>query len=128
MTETAATKAKKLLPLNDGTAPIVCTIGDDEKADRIAIIERMRGAATSIERTNTGLLLRFPRTNAIRADLDRFAIDEKRCCQFWGFAVVDGTDDLALRWDGPDTAGELLDSIERVLRSDAPIESIEGLL
>ena len=128
MTETAATKAKKLLPLNDGTAPIVCTIGDDEKADRIAIIERMRGCATSIERTDVGLLLQFPRTDATRADLERFAIDEKRCCQFWGFAVVDGDDDLALRWDGPATAVGLLDTIAQVLRSEKPVSSIEGLL
>ena len=128
MTDTATAKAKQLLPLHDDTAPIVCTIGPDEKADRIAIVNRMRVAATSIERTGTGLLLQFPRTDAIRADLDRFAIDEKRCCQFWGFAVVDGAYDLALRWDGPATAGELLDAIERVLRSDEPVETIEGLL
>ena len=128
MTETATAKAKQLLPLHDNTAPIVCTIGPDEKADRIAIVNRMRASTASIERTETGLLLQFPRTDAIRADLDRFAIDEKRCCQFWGFAVVDGDDDLALRWDGPPTATELLDTIERVLRSDMPVETIEGLL
>lgn len=128
MNDTATAKAKQLLPLHDDTAPIVCTIGPDEKAERIAIINRMRASTTSIERTDTGLLLQFPRTDAIRADLDRFAVDEKRCCQFWGFAVVDGADDLALRWDGPATAGELLDRIERVLRSDEPVETIEGLL
>jgi len=128
MTDTARTKAKRLLPLFDDTAPIVCTIGDDEKADRIGIVERMRASASAIERTDTGLLLQFPRAEAIRADLDRFAIDEKRCCQFWGFAVLEGYDDLALRWDGPATAGELLDAIERVLRSDEAVTTIEGLL
>ena len=127
MTDAADTRAKRLLPLHDDAAPIVCTIGDDEKADRVAIIERMRETATSIERTETGLLLQFPRDDAIRADRDRFAVDERRCCQFWGFAVVDGADDLALRWDGPATAGQLLDTIERVLRSDAPV-TMEGLL
>ena len=38
------------------------------------------------------------------------------------------TDDLALRWDGPATAAKLLDTIERVLRSDESVSTIEGLL
>ena len=129
MTDTTPTaRAKKLLPLYDDAVPIVCTIGDDEKADRIAVVDRMRAAMTSLERTGTGLLLEFPRTTSIEADVRRFAVDEKRCCQFWGFAVVEGDDELVLRWDGPPTAGPLLDTLERVLRSDEAIESIEGLL
>ncbi len=126
--DTATAKAKRLLPLHDDSAPIVGTIGADEKADRLAILERMRATATSIERTDTGLVLEFRRTDAIRADLDRFADDEKRCCQFWGLAVVDGDADVALRWDGPATAAGLLDTIERVLRSHEPVTTIEGLL
>jgi hypothetical protein len=128
VTETAGTKAKRLLPLFDETAPIVCTIGDDEKAERVATIERFRAALLSIERTDTGLLLQLPRTDALRADLERFAVDEKRCCQFWGFAVVESENDLALRWDGPPSAGELLDAIERVLRGESAVSSIEALL
>ena len=128
MSERATVKAKRLLPLHDDSVPIVCTIGDDEKAERIAIIERLRAAATAVERTDTGLVVQLPRTDGVRADLDRFVIDEKRCCRFWGFAVVEGADDLALRWDGPSDAASLLDVIERVLRSDEPVTTIEGLL
>ena len=124
----AAARAKRLLPLHDDTAPIVCTIGDDEKADRVTLLERMRQTATTIERTETGLLLEFERNESTVADAHRFAVDEKRCCEFWGFAVVEGDDDLALRWDGPPAAAEVLDRLEAVLRSDAPIESISGLL
>lgn len=123
-----ATTAKKLLPLFDDTVPIACTIGADEIPDRLAIVERMRAAMTTMERTETGLLLQFPRQPALEADVRRFAIDEKRCCQFWGFAVLAGDDELVLRWDGPPTAGPLLDTLEAVLRSDEPIEQIEGLL
>ena len=127
MTDTAA-KAKKLLPLYDDSAPIACTIGADEIPDRIAIVERMRAAMISIERTDTGLLLQFPREAAIEADVRRFAVDEKRCCQFWGFAVLDGDDELVLRWDGPPTAGELLDRLDALMRSDDPVESVQGFL
>ena len=121
-------KARRLLPLHDDSAPIVCTIGDGEKAERIELLDRMRASVQQIDRTDHGLLLQFPRTDAIDDDIRRFAVDEKRCCQFWGFAVVEGDDTLVLRWDGPETAAPLLDAIEEVLRSDRSIESIEGLL
>jgi hypothetical protein len=127
MTE-STDKARKLLPLHDDSEPIVCTIGDDEKAERIELLNRMRTTLVGIDRSEHGLLLEFPRTDAIDADLRRFAVDEKRCCQFWGFAVVESDDTLVLRWDGPDTAAPLLDTIEEVLRSGTPIEAIEGLL
>lgn len=125
---TPVQRAKRLLPLHDESQPIVCTIGDDEKAERIAMIERLRDASTAVERTATGLLLVLPRTDAVDADARRFVIDEKRCCQFWEFAIVDGEDELVLRWDGPPSASALLDTIERVLRSDEPVSSIEALL
>lgn len=129
MTDTPpAERAKRLLPLYDDTVPIVCTIGSEEKADRIAIIDHLRSAMTTLQRTDTGLLLTFPRTDDIESDVRRFAVDEKRCCQFWGFAVLDSDDELVLRWDGPPTATDLLDTLEDVLRSDVPIERIEGLL
>lgn len=129
LTDTAPTaRVKLLLPLYDVTAPVVCTISPEDKADRIAVMNRMRAATTSIERTHIGLLLHFPREAALEAAVRRFALDEKRCCQFWGFAVVADDDELVLRWDGPPTAGPLLDTLESVLRSGDPIESIEGLL
>ena len=120
--------ARQLLPLYDDTAPIAGTIGADEIRDRSSNVERMRAARTSIERTATGLLLQFPREAAIEADVRRFAVDEKRCCQFWGFAVLDGDDELVLRWDGPPTAGELLDRLDALMRSDEPVESVQGFL
>jgi hypothetical protein len=127
MTDTSD-RARRLLPLHDDTVPIVCTIGEDEKADRVAMLDHMRRALIGLERTEHGLLLELPRGDGLDADVRRFARDEKRCCQFWGFAVVEGDDTLVLRWDGPDAAASLLDTIAGVLRSDAPIESIDGLL
>ena len=73
------------IPIYDATAPIACTIGTDEIPDRIELVERIRAKLTTVERTPDGLLLHLPATPSNRADLERFAIDEKRCCQFWGF-------------------------------------------
>jgi hypothetical protein len=124
----AAAKAKKLLPLHDNSASIACTIGADEIPDRIAIVERMRVAMISLERTDTGLLLQFAREPAIEADVRRFAADEKRCCQFWGFAVIEGDSEIVLRWDGPPSAAELLDRLDALLRSDDLVASVQRFL
>ncbi len=109
--------------------PIACTIRDDEVDDRIAVIERLRAAATSVERTETGLALRFPADDAdVEADVRRFAVDEKRCCAFWELAVVEEADTLVLRWDGPAAAGPLLDRLDALLRTDEPVELLRGAL
>ena len=124
---TPLTAAKRLLPLYDESAPVACTIGADEIADRIATVARMRAAMTALERTDTGLLLQFPRDSLIEADVRRLAVDEKRCCQFWGFAVLDGDDSIVLRWDGPPEASVMLDRLDALLRSEEPVDSLQGL-
>ena len=119
---------RKLIPIYDDTAPIACTISNAEIPERIELIERMRAAMTSIDRTPTGLLLHFPGDDAIRADLADFAVDEKRCCQFWGFAVTDEPAGVALRWDGPPAVDDLLDRLETFFTTGAPLTALDGLL
>ena len=118
----------KLIPIYDDSAPIACTIAGDEVPDRIAVLERMRAALTSLDRTATGLVLHFPDDGAVRADLEAFAVDEKRCCSFWGFEVLDEAGGVALRWDGPPAAGDLLQRLEAFLTGDEPLASLDGLL
>ena len=119
---------RKLIPIYDDTAPIACTITNAEIPERIELVERMRAAMTAIDRTPTGLLLHFPEDEAVRADLATFAVDEKRCCQFWGFDVSDEANGVALRWDGPPAVAELLDRLETYFATDAPISTVDGLL
>ena len=88
----------------------------------------MRAALTTIDRTPTGLRLHFPDEPSIRADLATFVVDEKRCCQFWGFDVVTEPGHVALRWDGPPAVNGLLDQLQVFFASDAPISTLEGLL
>ena len=75
-----------------------------------------------------GLLLHFPNRPEVAVDLRRFAVDEKRCCQFWGFAVVATADSLTLRWDGPHAADDLLERLRAYFKGDEPLTSISGLL
>lgn len=118
----------KAIPIYDATAPITCTIGADEIADRVALLERLRAQLRGVERSDHGLLLRFPPRPDVEADVRRFAVEEKRCCRFWGFAVEAGGEDLVLRWDAPPAAGELLERIRAAVEGDAPITGIAGLL
>jgi hypothetical protein len=118
----------KSIPLYDATAAIACTIGHDEIPGRIALLDRLRGNLSRLDETEHGLLLHFPDRGDVEADLRRFALDEKRCCEFWGFAVDDSEGDLTLRWDAPPGARDLLADIARYLEGTGPASSISGLL
>jgi hypothetical protein len=118
----------KLIPIYDDTAAVACTITNAEIPERLALLERMRAAMTALDRTTTGLLLHFPGGPDVRADLATFVVDEKRCCQFWGFELAEEPGGFALRWDGPPAVDALLDQLEMFLTTDAPISALEGML
>ena len=120
--------APELIPIYDDGVPIACTISDAEIPERVELVGRLRTAMTGIERTPTGLLLRFPDNTGVRADLATFTVDEKRCCQFWGFDIIDQADAVVLRWDGPPALDDLVDRLETFFRTDAPISTLHGLL
>lgn len=117
----------KRILLYDDTAPIACTISSDEIPGRVEIIERMRTNLDRLERTEHGLLLHFPARSDIEADLRRFAVDEKRCCEFWGFDIITN-DGLALRWDGPPAATEIVQRLEEFFKGDEPALDLAGIL
>ena len=116
------------LPIYDDTAPIVCTIGDDEVPDRLELLERLRATLTAVDRTDRGLLLRLPARDDVEADVRRFAADEQRCCRFWGFTVDTDDEQVTLRWDGPPATAPLLDRLLGYFRGDHPITAVTGLL
>jgi hypothetical protein len=118
----------KSVPIYDDTAPITCTIGSDEIPERIELVERVRHNLECIERTQHGLLLHFPNRPDIDADLRRFAVDEKRCCQFWGFEVGTTPDQITLRWDGPPDVADFLDRLHAYFVGDEPLTAVTGLL
>jgi len=117
----------KELPLYDVTAPIACTITSSEVSDRILLVERMREAMTALDRTEDGMLLHFPAGPTLEAQIRQFAVDEKRCCQFWGFEVIAAPDTLTLRWDAPPSAQPLIERLEEFFLGDEPVTSIVGL-
>ena len=118
----------KRIPLYDETAAISCSLTPEEIPARLATIERMRRELARIERVDDGLLLHFAPDAALEDELRQFALDEKRCCSFWGFAVTSVDGDLALRWEAPPNAAALLDQLDAFFTGDEPAEILAGLL
>ena len=119
----------KPIPIYDATAPIACTIADDEIAGRIALVERLRTSHTARQRTEHGLLLTFPNRADVDADVRRFIVEEKRCCAFWGFDVTTDADSLQLRWDAPPAANDIIDRLDAYFDGDGDLDTaLAGLL
>ena len=91
--------------------PIACTITAAEVPDRVALMARLGRRLERVERTERRALLHFTPDGEVEADLRRFAVDEKQCCQFWELTVEAGASGLMLRWDGPPEAAALLDDL-----------------
>ena len=115
-------------PIYDASEPVTCSIDATEVAGRVELLERLRGALRAVERTDHGMLLRFPLRPDVEQDVRRFAVDEKRCCAFFGFAVETTGDELTLRWDAPPRAGELVDQLLAYLAGERELPDIAGLL
>ena len=118
----------KPIPIYDATVPIACTASGDELSRRIEQIERMRSDLSGLERTDHGLLLRFPNQPDIDEHVRAFTVEEKRCCAFWGFDVSADDDTIALRWDGPPDVTELFEKLLTWFGGDEPLTADLGLL
>lgn len=103
----------KELPLFDDTVPISCTIEAAERTGRLALLEKMRSAACSVERTDFGLVLSF--SPGEQPVFREFANLEKQCCSFFGFAVESDS----LRWEAPPNAAAIMDSLHRFFSDPA---------
>jgi hypothetical protein len=116
------------IPIHDATVPIVCTAGREGLPERKAQIGRLRAFGPAVERTEHGLVLRFPNRPDVDAEVRDFAVAEKGCCSFWGFEVGEAGGRIALRWDGPPEVGGVLDQLAAFLTGDAPLDALDGLL
>jgi len=118
----------KSIPIYDADAPVTCTADNAEIASRLEQIERIHVNLDTIERTEHGVILRFPNRPDLAADLRQFTVAEKACCQFWGFEVTATDEQLLLRWDAPPTLDDYMDQLLAAFESDQPITATSGLL
>jgi hypothetical protein len=115
-------------PLYDDTTPITCTATGEEVSDRLEAIERMRESLVRVDRVEHGLVLQFPAGDDVEAAVRRFAVEEKRCCGFWGFEVEVADGGVRLRWDGPPAVADLMDRLRVWFEGTEPLTEVEGLL
>jgi hypothetical protein len=118
----------KQSPIYDATVPIACTLSGAEIQVRVAEMGNLRSNLDRLERTPDGVLLHFPNQPAIVADVRRFAVDEKRCCSFWGFEIQTDDDHLVLRWDGPPDVRNFFDQLVAFFEGEESGIEIDGLL
>jgi hypothetical protein len=97
-------------------------------SERLAFIETMRTALLTLQRTEHGMLMHFQADPKLEKQLRAFAIDEKSCCQFWGFELTAGSEKLMLRWDAPVSAQPLIDRLEAFFRDKERSVGLDGLL
>jgi DNA-binding transcriptional MerR regulator len=116
------------IPIHDDSSPLTCTATDRELHERIETIERLHEHLVGVDRTEHGLVLHFPHREDLETEVRRFAVDEKGCCRFWGFAVDVDDDGLHLRWDGPPAVRELMDRLHAYFEGDEPVTAVDGLL
>ena len=112
----------------DETAPIACTASSEEIPLHIEWVEQMRTAHRAIERTEEGIVLHFAPEATTEALLQRFAVAEKGCCEFWGFEIDHTPQELTFHWDGPPGIAEYMDRLHAWFGSDEPLTAQSGLL
>jgi hypothetical protein len=70
----------------------------------------------------------FPYQRDIVDDVQRFTVDEKRCCAFWGFDTTTHGDELVLRWDAPPALDDYIEKLIAYFEGDQSITEVPGLL
>ena len=116
------------IPIDDDTVPIACTASAEEIPLRMEHVERLRCDLEQIERTPHGLLLTFPHRDDIASELERFTVDEKGCCQFWGFEIQRDDEHPRLRWEGPPSVEDFFGQLLEHFAGDRPIAELPALL
>ena len=106
----ASGRVPAMSPLARSEPEIVCTLGDEEKGDRMAEWQAVLASVSGRERLDDGIRL----TLAPDADVGRvlgLARDEWACCSFFSFALtVDGRG-TALEVRAPEAAQALVASV-----------------
>jgi MerR family copper efflux transcriptional regulator len=84
-----------------GQLPVTCTLGPDERGERIGAWQAVTVTARSREAIEGGVRLRLPRDTDLAA-LARLMGDEQTCCAFFTFVLTVTVDAVLLDTVAPD--------------------------
>lgn len=101
-------------------APIACTLGGTDYAERLAWISSLnRDGLLSHERHEAALELRYAAT--VRHRVHELVRKESECCGFLAFALDESRGDVRLTITAPDRVRDAADLLfQRFLRFEAP--------
>ncbi|WP_159924624.1 MerR family transcriptional regulator [Rhodococcus sp. WAY2] len=88
--------------------PVACTLGGDQKGERIQRWQQVLDSATGREDIDGGLRLRFPADPDLVADVARLAAAEQSCCAFFDFTLQLTPGTLVLGVRAPEAAEPLV--------------------
>jgi len=104
----------------DPSADIACTLPVDEAGDRLTLLQAVIGHhLESAERNGDRLRIRIARDGDpdLEARVTEWAVAEKGCCAFLGFAVETEPETVTLEIAAPRNAAGSLDGIEWLVRA-----------
>jgi hypothetical protein len=104
----------------DATAPIACTLPVNEFGDRLRSLEAIVGDdVREVVRAPGSIRIAIARRD--RGDLEdqvtRWAVDEKACCTFLGFAVDADDETVTIEIEAPPSADRTLDGIDWLVQA-----------
>ncbi|UVS80516.1 Mercuric resistance operon regulatory protein [Actinokineospora sp. UTMC 2448] len=88
--------------------PVACTLDGPDLGERTAQWQRLTARATDRRAVPDGMVLVFPATPELAAEVAALAVAEQDCCAFFDFTLHLTPAALELTVRAPDTAAELL--------------------
>lgn len=120
--DTAVTLSQKSVPVS---VPLACTLGVDERPERLNDFAELAAELTGWSRDETSLRLTFRPSPDVAARVRSLTAKEERCCAFLSFEVRDETD--CLEWmvrapsrDAAPTLDEFLPMLNPALEVRVP--------
>lgn len=118
--------SKKLEPMATNDAPIACTLGGTDYAERIEWITSLnRDGLLSHERRDEALGLRY--ATAVRNRVYELVRRESECCAFLTFALDESRGDVRLTITAPERALQVADVVLEPFLASGEHPSTSGL-
>ncbi len=102
-------------------APIACSLGAAEMADRLATVAAIgQRSLVAVEGSAAAPRLRFRADPETRAELERFVAAEQRCCAFLDLSLRESGGQLELKIGSPAAGAPVVEELVAAFAGDRP--------
>lgn len=106
--------------MSEEEVPIACTLGAGDYQERVAWLAALNQRALR-HHHRQDLRLEVTYAADAHADVTRLVEQERACCPFLAFSVVEGGDDVQLVIQAPEAAREAADALFAAFVAKAPV-------